>query len=332
MQSTTDANSSARRTRLDNGRGDFGSAPKLAPLPRPEWLPSSEWPFNSYGISVGGRRVVVSDVGGGPVLLFVHTGMWSFIWRDVMVRLAGEFRCICIDAPGSGQSERLPRNEITLENSSHAVTEVIKQLGLTDLVLVLHDLGGPAGVAGAASVADRVRGIAAVNTFSWRPSGRVFRGMLMLMGSAWFREFDVLTQFMPRITSVAFGAGRNLSPGSRAVLRAGIGREGLRAFHYYMHDARRCDDLYVQVDTALAGTFQPLPFLTIFGERNDPFDFQARWKSLFPQAVQLVVPKGNHFPMCDAPDLVADELRSWHGVHVAPNMYQGSLISRRLER
>jgi pimeloyl-ACP methyl ester carboxylesterase len=114
--------------------------------------------------------------------------MWSFIWRDVMVRLAGEFRCICIDAPGSGQSERLPKNEIKLRRSSHAVTEVIQQLALTDLVLVVHDLGGPAGIAGAAPAADRIRGIAAVNTFGWRPSGGAFRGMLALMGSAWFRE------------------------------------------------------------------------------------------------------------------------------------------------
>ncbi len=52
--------------------------------------------------------------------------------------------------------------------------------------------------------------------------------------------------------------------------------------------------------------------LTVFGERNDPFDFQGKWKALFPHAVQVVVPAGHHFPMCDAPDLVAEAICSWH--------------------
>jgi hypothetical protein len=30
------------------------------------------------------------------------------------------------------------------------------------------------------------------------------------------------------------------------------------------------------------------------------------------------VPKGNHFPMCGAPGLVADTIRDWHREMVAP--------------
>jgi pimeloyl-ACP methyl ester carboxylesterase len=52
--------------------------------------------------------------------------------------------------------------------------------------------------------------------------------------------------------------------------------------------------------------------LTIFGERNDPFGFQARWKALFPDAQQFVIPRGNHFPMCDDPQFVAETISSWH--------------------
>ena len=52
--------------------------------------------------------------------------------------------------------------------------------------------------------------------------------------------------------------------------------------------------------------------LTVFGERNDPLRFQPKWKALFPHARQVVIPGGNHFPMCDDPDVVADSIRSWH--------------------
>jgi pimeloyl-ACP methyl ester carboxylesterase len=301
------------RTALDTR----GAAPSLVPLPRPDWLPESVWPFQTFGLEVDGSMVAVTEAGHGPVLLFVHTGTWSFIWREVMTRLSADFRCVCLDAPGTGQSALLPKRPITLDNSSRAVTEVIKRLNLEDCTLVVHDLGGIAGLAGVARTGIRVRGIAAINTFGWKPSGIAFRGMLALMGSAWMREIDVVTKFLPRIASSSFGIGRHNDEPSLHAYRAGMKGQRLRTFHYYLRDARRCDALYDQVARALAGPFRNLPFLTIFGERNDPLGFQPRWKKLFPHAVQVVVARGNHYPMCDDPDLVARTIRSWHREHVA---------------
>ncbi len=114
---------------------------KLRPLARPVWLPEGVWPFSSHSLRVDGANVAVTDVGRGPVLLFVHTGFWSFLWRDVILRLSGNFRCVCLDAPGTGQSERLPRHAITLDRVSRAVTQVIERLDLEDVTLVVHDLG-----------------------------------------------------------------------------------------------------------------------------------------------------------------------------------------------
>ena len=85
------------------------------------------------------------------------------------------------------------------------------------------------------------------------------------------REFDVVTKLIPRITTSSFGIGRHLDLTARSVFLSGIGREGIRAFHYYMRDARRCDQLYEKVGAALKGPFRHLPLITIFGERNDPF-------------------------------------------------------------
>jgi pimeloyl-ACP methyl ester carboxylesterase len=132
-------------------------------------------------------------------------------------------------------------------------------------------------------------------------SGAFFRGMLAMMGSTSVRELDVLTGFLPGIAGTAFGVGRHLDTAGRSAFRAGLGAAGRRAFHAYMHDARICGALYDQVAAALAGPFARLPMLTIFGERNDPLGFQPRWKQLFPDARQVVVAKGNHFPMCDDP-------------------------------
>jgi haloalkane dehalogenase len=141
--------------------------------------------------------------------------------------------------------------------------------------------------------------------------------MLAVMGSGVVREMDAWTGFLPRITATSFGVGRHFDDDSRRAFRARMGRYGRRAFHAYMRDARSCDELYQHVADALTGPFASLPLLTIFGERNDPFGFQRRWKALFPGAVQVTVAKGNHFPMCDDPDLVAQTIKGWHSEHLA---------------
>jgi haloalkane dehalogenase len=92
------------------------------------------------------------------------------------------------------------------------------------------------------------------------------------------------------------------------------------AFHDYVHDARD-SSVYEELERALSGALARLPLLTIFGERNDPLAVQPQWKAPFPAARQLV-PDGNHFPMCDAPDLVADAVRRW----------RRECVDRRLER
>src|SRR5262249_44888284 len=155
------------------------------------------------------------------------------------------------------------------------------------VTLVFHDLGGVSGIAGAARVPDRIRALCAVNSFAWRPEGRAFRGMLRLMGSAAVTELDARFHLLPRITKSSFGVGRHFDKPSRDAFLAGIGTEGLRAFHGYMRDALRSEGIYHDIELALTGPFRELPLVTVFGERNDPLKFQPRWKRLFPDSEQF---------------------------------------------
>jgi pimeloyl-ACP methyl ester carboxylesterase len=132
------------------------------------------------------------------------------------------------------------------------------------------------------------------------------------------RKIDAFTAILPRITSSPFGVGRHIDEPSRKAFLSGIGRQGVRAFHSYLRDAREAEAIYEELDRALAGPFRRLPLSTIFGERNDPLGFQPRWRRLFPDSRQVVVAKGNHFPMCDNPDLVAASIRELHRDRVPP--------------
>ena len=288
------------------------TAARVRTLTRPGWLPKDVWPFESYGLAVGDSVLAVTEAGEGPALLLVHAGAWSFVWRDLMTRLSADFRCICFDAPGNGRTQDAPGTVVSLEGVARAVAGVIEILGLNDFTLVAHDLGGPAAISALGRIPQRARGLVAMNTFAWRPSVRALRVMLAIVGSGFMRELDVLTGFIPRVSASGFGVGRHLDARGRRAFLAGMGPRGRRAFHNYMRDARVCDGLYAQSMDALLGPLAETPLLTIFGEHNDPFGFQARWKELFPIARQAVVAGGNHFPMCDAPDFVADTIRDWH--------------------
>jgi len=283
---------------------------RTAPLRLPEWLPREVWPFETTQLNVDGSSVALSEAGSGPVLLF-YTGIGSFVWRDVLLRLSADFRCVVLDPPGMGLSAPVPRSSTTLTNSARAVEAVIRALDLQNVTLVVHDSGGPPALAAAARTTARVRGIVGINTFGWRPEGAAFRGMLAVMGNPLVRQADLATGVLARVTSTAFGVGRHLDDASRRAYRAGLTRT-MGAFHDYLNSARFSDEIYDEVARALTGSFRGLPLLTIFGERNDPLGFQPRWRRLFPDSRQETIPAGNHFPMCDDPDLVTELIRAWH--------------------
>src|SRR5580692_8211386 len=84
-----------------------GIAVKTLPvINRPRWLTWSAWPWPTYALDHDHGRLAVTDIGDGPPLLFVHVGSWSFVWRDVLIRLQRDFRCVTVDAPGCGLSDR----------------------------------------------------------------------------------------------------------------------------------------------------------------------------------------------------------------------------------
>ncbi len=231
-------------------------AHRTASLAVPAWLPREVWPFETTQLDVDGAAIAIADVGTGPVLLF-YTGIGSFVWRDVMLRLSADFRCVVLDPPGIGLSAPVPRTATTLAHSARAVTAVIQALDLQNLTLVVHDTGCPPALAAAARTPDRIRGIVGVNTFGWKPAGPAFRGMLALMGSPVMRRIDIATGLLARVTSTSFGVGRRLDDASRLAYRAGLART-MGAFHDYLGEARFSDEIYDEVTRALTG-----PLITV---------------------------------------------------------------------
>ena len=279
---------------------------------RPDWLPEEAWPFEIRTADVAGVPVAYTDEGEGRTLLLVHDGMWSYMWGQVIERLSGSFRVVTLDFPGSGLSPDSDR-PVTLESDSELLESFVDKLGLTRFTLVAHDLGGGVGVGLAARRPDLVEGMVLTNTFAWPPHVRSLRVMLKTMGSGFMTGLDATTNLIPRLSAGSFGVGRHLDRAGRTAFVGPFQEKGpRRRFHQLMASVMEESDYLMGLERALSTTLAGKPVLTIYGERNDPFGFQARFKEHFPDGEEMIVPKGLHFPMCDEPQGFAERVSRWH--------------------
>lgn len=279
---------------------------------RPDWLGTDTYPFELSKIRLGAGEVTYVDVGGGPVLLFVHAGMWSFVFRDVIRRLQSEFRCITLDFPGYGLSAA-PEAELTTPQLSDVLEEFVERLDLSDVTLVVHDLGGPVGLAAAARASARYRGIVLANTFAWTPDTPGLRAMMRVVSNPLVASIGAATNLVPWFTSTKFGVGRRLDRSDRAAFRGPFRDRKVRwRFHEAMRTLISDPQFTDGVEAATRASLSTMPVLSVFGEHNDPFGFQSRHARTFPDHEGVIVPSGNHFPMMDDPDLFARSVSEWH--------------------
>ncbi len=291
-------------------------------LERPDWLPLERWPFaiRHYEHRAPDREPMLihfTDEGDGPVLVFVHAGMWSFIWRDVIAELRSDFRCITLDFPGAGLSQGDPV-DVNLQSFPSVVNGLLDHLEVESATFVLHDLGGVVGVVAAAERPERVDGLVATNSFAWPADGRALKTMLGIMGSKFATGFLGTFRVVPRMTRSTSGVGRQYDVGDRAAFFGPYRTRTLsRNFHRAMRSARQSTELFRYAEATLTAELSHLPVFTVFGEKNDPFGFAERWQKLFPASSSWTVPGGNHFPMCDDPIGYVTRLRAWHRSEVA---------------
>ena len=88
-----------------------------------------------------------TDTGKGiPALVFLHYfGGAASSWDGVIVHLQNKFRCIAIDLLGFGKSSA-PSSQITIEESSEKVMDLIQDLSLDNYVLIGHSMGAKIAV------------------------------------------------------------------------------------------------------------------------------------------------------------------------------------------
>ena len=91
-----------------------------------------------------GARMAYVDVGSGvPIVLQHGNPTSSYLWRDVIAELSGDYRCIAPDLIGMGDSEKVGGTYRFVDHRAY-LDALLETLDLGEqLVLVGHDWGGP---------------------------------------------------------------------------------------------------------------------------------------------------------------------------------------------
>jgi haloalkane dehalogenase len=138
----------------------------------PAWLDRAAYPFASRWVEIEGARMHYVDEGRGSTVLMVHgTPTWSFLYRHLVKGLRERFRCVVPDHLGFGLSEKPAGDAYRPQDQARRLAAFVDALGLEDVALVVHDFGGPIGLAYALDHPDNVRPLVLFNTWMWSFAG-----------------------------------------------------------------------------------------------------------------------------------------------------------------
>lgn len=281
-------------------------------MPRPAWLDPTLYPFESRVLEVPAGRLHYVDEGprdADPVL-FVHgTPTWSFLWRDLLVRLRGNHRCVALDHLGFGLSDKpsLERFEHTPAAHAENLGRLVEHLDLRRVTLVVHDFGGPIGLGFAVRQPERVAKIVVLNSWAWSNEGdAAVRRLSGFLASALGRFLYLWCNAAVRLVlPMAFSYKAKLTralldhyrrPFARRADRVGpwsLGRELWRSNAFY-------EAIWNQ-----RGRLAGIPLSLVWATRDVAFKARhlARWREAFPRA-EVVEVEAGHFLQEEAPERV----------------------------
>jgi pimeloyl-ACP methyl ester carboxylesterase len=255
------------------------------------------------------------DEGTGSAVLMVHgTPTWSFEWRKIVLALRGEARCIVPDHLGFGLSDK-PRDPAVLRPSDHAerLRALVEMLDLRDVTLVVHDFGGPIGIAVALAMPERIRSVVVLNSWMWAHGDdpRIAR-MSRLVSSAVGRFLYLWLNASPRwLIPMALGKGHRLEPDVHRHYLAPLASRAERTAPWVLGCELAGSDPFYASLWERRQVLEQWPMTLVWGTSDPAFgpSYLERWQAAFPSARTCPLEGVGHFPQEEAPARVIDEIR-----------------------
>ncbi|MBC2866264.1 alpha/beta hydrolase [Streptomyces mexicanus] len=261
---------------------------------------------------VDGVRLAYRDRGRGEPVIFIHgTPSHSYEWRDVVPHVeAAGFRTVTYDLLGYGRSERPVDRDTSVAGQTDLLEHFLDALGIEQVTIIAHDIGGAIGLRFSLSRPDRVRRLMLIDTVSYDswPS------------SSWQKIIDENLDDCTSMPQDAFNAlltrqlkmtvtDHTLMDGD--VLQAYLAphQSTLGRVSFFEHQVRHYDSKFTrEISDELPRLTMPVRILWGEEDQWQPVRYAKRLSDAIPNARLAVVPEAGHFLMEDAPERVVHEV------------------------
>ena len=104
--------------------------------------PTRRWLASGRHLEIEGKRVFLYECGAGQSILMLHGFPTSgYDWRGVIEGLASAYRCVALDFPGYGLSDKPEAYSYSLFQQTDVVEALARELSITEAHVVSHDVG-----------------------------------------------------------------------------------------------------------------------------------------------------------------------------------------------
>src|SRR5262245_2391769 len=275
------------------------------------------YPFEPHWFASSAGQMHYADEGAGPPVLFCHGNpTWSFLYRNIIIRLRGRFRCIAVDYLGFGLSERPEAFDYTIEEHARCVGELVDHLRLDGVITMGQDWGGPVSMAVGTARPDRVRGVILGNTWFWPADELGMKLFSRVMSTRWMqRQILEKNFFVEQI--VPRGMAHRLTPGEmdhyRQVQPSPAARKGVAEMPKQILAAL---PLLERLASDVPARLGAKPALLVWGMKDVAFRHKTllpRMQAAFPRNVTVELPHARHYIQEDAPEEIAQAMTERFG-------------------
>jgi pimeloyl-ACP methyl ester carboxylesterase len=259
-----------------------------------------------------------SDTGSGPIVLFVH-GVYvtGALWDDVVAELGADFRCIAPTWPLGAHSTKTGGAELGAEAAARRIVHFIETLDLDEVTVVANDTGGGLVLTALGDTAldtSRIARLVLTNCDSYEhfPPGS-FAQIVKLC-----RLNSTLGGGILRL--LATGPGRDFFLKAVCEQRPSSQRQREIFGAFATSSTARRDAVAVtaSLDPALTLAAAPAietfakPVTLVWGADDElfPLAHGQRLRDAFPRATLIEVPDSSTFVMLDAPQQLAEAIRT----------------------
>ena len=259
------------------------------------------YPFESKWITIDGNQIHYIDEGKGDIILFSHPPLASsFMYRNFVIFLKNQYRCIAIDYPGFGLSTTSKDYKLSIATQSKILGKFITKLNLKDIYVLGHDTGGPSAFNVAINHPNLFKGLILTDTIIYPVSEyKKLVKMLGIVGGKFFTWFNAKTNFLISAT-IKYGIRtRTLTKMENQEYKKMFDTpEKRRKTTKLLPNLKESESFMKRIKQGFETTINTKPTLLIYGEKDPVKELGIvdRIHQLIPNSKLYLIDNEGHFP------------------------------------